>query len=56
MAKKNKTLELNITWELAILLPKKIAIGCKWVYSVKFKSESTIETYKAMLLAKGYTQ
>lgn len=35
---------------------KKIAIGCKWVYKVKRKSDGTIERHKARLVAKGYTQ
>ncbi|KAF5447406.1 hypothetical protein F2P56_032960, partial [Juglans regia] len=51
-----KALELNKTWELAILPPNKIAIGCKWVYRVKFKADGTIDRYKARLVAKGYTQ
>ena len=34
-----KALEHNKTWDLAILPPNKIAIGCKWVYQVKFKAD-----------------
>lgn len=34
----------------------KIAIGCKWVYMMKFKSDGQVERYKARLVAKGYTQ
>jgi hypothetical protein len=32
----------------------KQAIGCKWVYKVKLKSDGTLERYKARLVAKGY--
>lgn len=35
---------------------KQTAIGCKWVYRVKYKSAGTIERYKVRLVAKGYTQ
>ena len=34
----------------------KKTIGCKWVFSVKYKSDGTIDRYKARLVAKGYTQ
>ncbi|KAF5451595.1 hypothetical protein F2P56_026688 [Juglans regia] len=56
MAEEIQALELNKTWDLAILPPNKIAIGCKWVYRVKFKADGTIERYKVRLIANGYTQ
>ena len=31
-------------------------MGCKWVFAVKFKSDGSLERYKASLVAKGYTQ
>ena len=34
----------------------KKTIGCKWVFSMKYKSDGTIDRYKAKLVAKGYTQ
>ncbi|CAO2832503.1 unnamed protein product [Amaranthus hypochondriacus] len=55
------TLELNAlhknnTWELVSLPPSKKAIGSKWVYKVKLKSDGSLERYKARLVAKGYHQ
>ena len=42
---------------LEIYFPRsKFAIGCKWVYKIKTKSDGTIEWYKAHLIAKGYAQ
>ena len=34
---------------------KKI-VGCKWVFTMKYKVDGTVERYKARLVAKGYTQ
>ena len=34
----------------------KSAIGCKWVYKIKTRSNGTIDHYKACLVAKGFTQ
>lgn len=34
----------------------KEAIGCKWVYHVKYKSNRSLKRYKAQLVAKGYNQ
>lgn len=56
MAVEIKALEQNNTWTLTPLPIHKIAIGCKWVYKVKYKADGTIERYKARLVAKGYTQ
>jgi len=50
-----KALEPNNTWTLTSLPPGKKPIGCKWVYRVKYKSDGSVERYKARLIAKGFT-
>ena len=49
-------LATNNTWIVTSLPPGKIAIGCRWIYKIKHRSDGTIERYKARLVAKGYTQ
>ena len=52
MDKEIKALEVNNTWTLSPLPPGKSAIGCKWVFRVKYLPSGTIERYKARLVAK----
>jgi len=53
---KMEALEKNATWELVTLPDGKSIVGCRWVFTVKHKSDGSVERYKARLVAKGYTQ
>lgn len=46
----------NHTWELVELPPGNKALGCKWIFKKKLKSDGSIDKYKARLVAKGYRQ
>ena len=47
-------LSKNATWSLVTRPPKKTTVGCRWVYTVKYLPDSSIERLKAHLVAKGY--
>ncbi|RVX05233.1 Retrovirus-related Pol polyprotein from transposon TNT 1-94 [Vitis vinifera] len=51
-----RALEKNGTWEVMNLPRGKKPVGCKWVFTVKYKADGTVERYKARLVAKGFTQ
>ena len=46
----------NQSWELTKLPENKSVIGCKWLFKSKFKSDGSIDKFKAILVAKGYAQ
>lgn len=49
-------LEDQHTWDITDLPPGKVAIGCRWVYKLKFNSNGRIERHKSRLLALGNRQ
>ncbi|CAA7062674.1 unnamed protein product [Microthlaspi erraticum] len=51
-----KALDENHTWDLVKLPAGKRAIGCKWVYKIKYRSDGSIERYKARLVVLGNRQ
>lgn len=56
MKKELEALHKNNTWTLVPLPKGKKAIGYRWVYKVKLKSDGSLERCKARLVAKGYNQ
>jgi hypothetical protein len=44
------------TWEVTKLPPGKKAIGCKWVFTVKYTPTGLIDRYKGRLVAQGFSQ
>ncbi|CAH9105932.1 unnamed protein product, partial [Cuscuta epithymum] len=51
-----RALEKNQTWELTKLPPNKHLVDSKWIFTIKYNSDGTIERYKARLVARGFTQ
>ncbi|RVW99727.1 Retrovirus-related Pol polyprotein from transposon RE1 [Vitis vinifera] len=53
---RNKGIGKNETWEVMNLPRGKKPVGCKWIFTMKYKADGTVERYKARLVAKGFTQ
>lgn len=51
-----KALENKYTWELVDKPKGKKIVGCKWIFTIKYKALGSLERYKVRLVAKGYTQ
>ena len=49
-------LKKNGTWEVVDLPREKKVVGCKWVFTIKSKTDGNVERYKATRVAKGFTQ
>src|SRR5271169_4461531 len=57
MASELDSLAKNGTWEtVKEILPRRKALGSKWVFKIKQNTNGTIAQYKARLIVKGYEQ
>ncbi|KAG8502943.1 hypothetical protein CXB51_000740 [Gossypium anomalum] len=46
----------NVDSEISKLPTGKKTVGCKWIFTTKFKLDGSIDRYKARLVARGFTQ
>lgn len=56
MEAKFKSLLENQTWQLTELSFGRKAVNCKWMYALKTISDGIVDRFKALLVAKGYSQ
>ena len=49
-------LEDSDTWDITDLPPGKEAIGCLWIFKIKYNADGTIERHKARLVVNGKSQ
>ena len=50
------SMHFNQVWSLVDLTEGIISIGYKWIYKRKIGSDGKVQTYKAKLIMKGYSQ
>ena len=56
MQEELQALQDNQTWDIVQCSSHVKPIGCKWVYSVKLRSDGSLDLYKARLVALGHRQ
>ena len=56
MKEEFSSLQKNNTWELVDLPQRRKLVQCKWVFKTKFAADGSHLKYKAILVAKGYSQ
>ncbi|RVW58364.1 Retrovirus-related Pol polyprotein from transposon RE1 [Vitis vinifera] len=49
MNEEMKSLQKNETWELVECPPRKKPVGCRWIYTVKYKADAKINTVRVLL-------
>ncbi|TYK10815.1 Transposon Ty3-G Gag-Pol polyprotein [Cucumis melo var. makuwa] len=53
---RNESPGKNKTWELCTFPKGYKTVGCKWMFTIKYKADGTLDKHKARLVAKGLTQ
>ena len=56
MESEHNSIMKNHTWDLMDRPTKHKVIDTKWVYKAKYKSDGSLEKYKARLVAQGFAQ
>lgn len=46
----------NYTWDLVAASERMNVVGCRWVFTIKYNPDGSIDKYKARIVAKGYHQ
>ena len=56
MTNEIQALRFNDTWSLVPFYPLMNIVGSHWVYKIKHHADDSVESYKARLVAIGFTQ
>ena len=53
MDEKIEALTFRETWELVSAPTDIVIVGCRWVFTLKYRLDGSVDRYKAILVAKG---
>lgn len=56
MADELHVMEDNETFTVVSLPPRKNIMGCKWIHTITYLADGTVERPKSRLDSKGFTQ
>jgi len=56
MDEEMKALDGRETWELVSVPTDVVVVSCRWVFTLKYRSDGFVDRYKVRLVAIGYTQ
>ncbi|KAL3537106.1 hypothetical protein ACH5RR_000472 [Cinchona calisaya] len=56
MKEEMSALQKNKIWEIVDKPKGKNIVDCKWIFTLKYKFDGSLERYKARLVARGYIQ
>ena len=51
-----RALEKHKSYKIYNLPKGHKTVGCKWVFTLKYKTDGTLDRYKTKLVAKGFIQ
>ena len=56
MIKEYQSIMKNDVWDFVPILVGKSVVTSKWIYKIKHAADSSIEKYKAICVARGFSQ
>ena len=55
MVEEYESIIRNSAWEVVPILVWKSVVGSRWIYKVKQETYGSVEKYKAIFLARGFS-
>ena len=56
MIEEYQSIMKNDVWEIVLRPGKKSIMNSKWIYKIKHVADGSIENYKAIFVARGFSQ
>ena len=56
MVEEYSTIMTNDVWVVVPRPQDRSVVGSRWIYKIKYAADDNIEKFKAIFVAKGYTQ